>query len=280
MGVAVRARLMLSYVLVCAGVATAQQRSAGELLVLSKQEQTLSIVDPVSLRMIAKVPVGRDPHEVVAAADGSTAYVSNYGGGTLHTLAVVDLVGRKPLPPIDLGPLIGPHGLAVAKGKVWFTAAAAKAIGRYDPAAKRVDLVLGTGQNRTHMLYVAPDGDSIVTANVNSATMSLVSKKAVQRGPPPGPPQGLLSGKSGGPPSDAAGPLNGPGQQNDWDQMVVAVGKGAEGFDLSPDGKEIWVANALDGTISVLDRATAHVVATLQADVAWANRLKFSLDGR
>jgi YVTN family beta-propeller protein len=61
---------------------------------------------------------------------------------------------------------------------------------------------------------------------------------------------------------------------------VVRVGNGSEGFDVSPDGKEVWVANAQDGTISVIDRASKQVVATLKADVKGANRLKFTLGGQ
>jgi YVTN family beta-propeller protein len=99
------------------------------LLVLSKQDHTLAIVDPANLRVIARVPVGEDPHEVVASSDGHTAYVSNYGFGQFHTLAVIDLIGQEAEPQIDLGALRGPHGLTFVQGKVWFTAEAAKAIG-------------------------------------------------------------------------------------------------------------------------------------------------------
>ena len=42
------------------------------------------------------VPVGDDPHEVIASADGRTAYISNYGCGAFHTLTVIDLVAQKP----------------------------------------------------------------------------------------------------------------------------------------------------------------------------------------
>lgn len=59
------------------------------LLVLSKQNHTLAIVDPASLRVVGRVPVGDDPHEVVASADGRTAYVSNYGFGAFHTLSSI-----------------------------------------------------------------------------------------------------------------------------------------------------------------------------------------------
>src|ERR1022692_3983024 len=159
-----------------AGWACAQTAPAATLLVLSKQDHTLSIVDPASLSVLAWVPVGDDPHEVVASTDGRTAYVSNYGFGAFHTLAVIDLVGQKPLDPIDLGPLRGPHGLTFVHGKAWFTAEAAKAIGSYDPATGKVDWIMGTGQNRTHMIYVFPDARRILTTNVNSATVTILDK--------------------------------------------------------------------------------------------------------
>jgi YVTN family beta-propeller protein len=66
----------------------------------------------------------------------------------------------------------------------------------------------------------------------------------------------------------------------DWNETVVPVGQGSEGFDISPDGKEIWTANAQDGTISVIDVATKKVIATLAANVDGANRLKFTPDGK
>src|SRR6204780_925196 len=117
--------------LVCAPAQSTPQRT---LVALSKHEHTLSMVDPATLQVIGRAPVGPDPHEVIASSDGKTAYVSIYGGGAYHVLNVIDLIRQKALPDIDLGALNGPHGLAFASGKVWFTAEGAKAIGSYDPA--------------------------------------------------------------------------------------------------------------------------------------------------
>jgi YVTN family beta-propeller protein len=66
----------------------------------------------------------------------------------------------------------------------------------------------------------------------------------------------------------------------DWNETVIPVGKGSEGFDVSPDGRELWTANAQDGTLSVIDIPAKKVVATLDAKVFGANRLKFTLDGK
>lgn len=254
----------------------AESTPSPALLVLSKGDHTLAIVEPTSLKVIARMPSGPDPHEVVASADGKFAYISNYGGGRYNTITVVDLIAQKTLTAIDLGALRGPHGLMFVGGKVWFTAEAAKAIGSYDPATKTIDWVLGTGQDRTHMIYVFDDLKRLITSNVSSATMTFADKVAARGpgGPPPGmppggPPPGMPPG--GGPP--------GPPLDN-WEETVVPVGRGAEGFDVSPDGKELWAANAQDGTISVIDIAAKKVVQTLQANVRSANRLKFTPDGK
>ena len=245
----------------CAGITLMAAQSAppatGALVVLAKTDQTLSIVDPGTLKVVGRVPSGPDPHEVAVSDDGRVAYIANYNGGG-NIITPVDLVAMKPLPTIDLGPLRAPHGLEFAGGKLWFTAEAAKAIGSYDPATQKVDWVLGTGQDGTHMLYVSRDLSRIVTSNMGSATMTLIEKAAAQgRG-----------GRGRG------------GSQPNWNATVVPVGRGAEGFDVSPDGKEVWAANAQDGTISIIDIASERVIDTLAARVNGANRLKFTPDGK
>ena len=66
----------------------------------------------------------------------------------------------------------------------------------------------------------------------------------------------------------------------DWNETVIPVGRGSEGFDISPDGKQAWVADAGDGTISVIDIGAKKVTATLAANARGANRLKFTPDGK
>ncbi|MEO8256152.1 MAG: YncE family protein [Acidobacteriota bacterium] len=270
--------LTAALLLGCLGTAALRGQTApsSSLLVLAKTDQTLAIVDPGTLKVLGRVPSGPDPHEVVVSGDGRTAYISNYNGGG-NIISVVDLVGLKALPPIDLGPLRAPHGLAFVGGKLWFTAEGAKVIGSYDPASAKIDWVLGTGQNRTHMIAVSDDLGRMVTSNVSSASMTIVERTA-GRG------RGGAGGPGGGPgaaPPGAGNRGRGPGGQGqgDWDETVVPVGRGAEGFDISPDGKEIWAANAQDGTVSIVDLATKKVTQTLAANIPGANRLKFTPDG-
>ncbi|HTS28027.1 MAG TPA: hypothetical protein VMH81_19270 [Bryobacteraceae bacterium] len=274
-------RALLVAAFLAGWTAYAASTPANALLVLSKGDTTLAVVDPANMSVAARMPSGPDPHEVIASSDGKFAYVSNYGGGAYNTITVIDLVAQKTLAPIDLGPLRGPHGLVFVGGKLWFTAEAAKVLGSYDPVSQKVDLVLGTGQDRTHMIYVSDDLKRIVTSNVSSATMSIIDKRPPGAGrgpggPPPGGPPPGARGPGGPPPG--RGPMGPPG--GDWGETVVPVGRGAEGFDVSPDGKEIWAANAQDGTISIVDAAAKKVSQTLEANVTSANRLKFTPDGK
>lgn len=255
------------------------QTPASTLLVLSKSDHTVAIVDPATLQVLARVPSGPDPHEIIASDDGKLAYISNYGGSDsdLHTISVVDLVAQKALPPIDLGALRSAHGLDFAGGKLYFTAETNKVIGRYDPASQHVDWILGTGQDRTHMIAVSKNLDQIITSNVSSGTISIIEHVAQRAGgfpPPPGGPAGLPPG--GGPPP--SGPPPGSPRLT-WEVTNVPAGNGTEGFDVSPDGKQIWAANARDGTVTIIDVASKKATQTISIPVKGANRLKFTPDG-
>ena len=254
------------------------QTPSPALQVLEKSENMLAIVDPATLQVVARIPTGQDPHEIVASPDGKLAYVSNYGGNdsTLNTISVIDLAARKSLTPINLGALRSTHGLAFAGGKLYFTAETSKVIGRYDPATQSVDWVLGTGQDRTHMVVVNENLDRIVTANVSSATISIIEQVPAPMGgfgPPPGSPTGNASAPPAGVPPSG-------GSRKTWRVTNIAAGRGAEGFDISPDGKEIWAANAQDATVTIIDVASKKVTDTVPIPVRGANRLKFTPNGK
>lgn len=272
------ARLLLTF-FACALTATTSAAAADLLLAINKGDNTLAIVDATTLKVLGTAATGPDPHEVVASADGKLAYITNYyaGNGFANSMSVVDLVTRKALPPIDLGALGRPHGITLAGGKIYFTAEGAKVVGRYDPATRTVDWVIGTGQDRTHMVIVSGDHKRLFTTNVASATISILEQITVARrgGPPPGTP----------PPAAGRGPTgrgaNGiPPPTTDWNVTVVPVGAGAEGFDLSPDGRELWVANAQAGSVSIVDVAAKKGTETLTVAFRSANRLKFTPDGK
>lgn len=227
---------------------SAAQTPSPALLVLNKEDATLSIIDPATLKTTVQIPVGEGPHEIAVSDDGKFAFVANHGTRTPgNTISVIDLIAQKELRRVDLGALRRPHGIAFADGKVWFTAEENKAIARYDPGSNQIDWLLGIGQNRTHMLVFSKDRSQIFTSNIQSDSVTQLQHS-----------------------SDPSG----------WSATIISVGKGPEGGDVSPDGREFWAANSGDGSISIIDVAAKKVVQTLDVRTNRSNRLKFTADGK
>jgi YVTN family beta-propeller protein len=218
------------------------------LLVLNKPGARLLIVDPSAKKVIGEVATGTGPHEVTVSADGKLAFVANYGDQTPgESISVIDLEAKKELRRVNLGALRRPHGIVESKGKIYFTAEANKVVVRYDPAADRLDWLMGTGQDLTHMLVINKEQTRIYTSNIFS---------------------------------DSVGVMEPMGQGGNWHYTVIPVGKRPEAIDLSPDGKEVWTAHSQDGGVSVIDTDTKKVVATIPSLTKHSNRLKFTPDGK
>ncbi len=218
------------------------------LIVLNKSDNELVIVDLTTKKITGRVPVGQGPHEVVTTPDGATAFVANYGDGPNpgSSISVVDLNTLKEVRRVDTKPMLRPHGLAFAGGRLYFTSETSRVVASYDPAANAIDWVMGTGQTGTHMVHATPDGRTLYTANIGGHTVSIIERGA------------------------------NPVQAN---VTTIPVGRGPEGFDITPDGKEMWAAHSQDGGVSVIDLATKAVVATIDAKTGRSNRLKFTIDG-
>jgi len=226
---------------------TQGNRSAA-LLVLNKSDNALAIVDPRELKVLGTVPTGNGPHEVAASADGRLAFVCNYGTGPApgNTISIIDIATRKELTRLDLGPLMRPHGITEAGGKIYFTIEGSRAVARIDPSTKRVDWIMGTGQDGTHMVVVTPDVSKLYTANIAAGTVTMIRLVPLQ---------GAESITS------------------------IPVGKGSEAIDMSPDGKEVWIAHRSDSGMSIIDTTTDKVKAAFQTAKS-PFRVKFTPDGR
>jgi DNA-binding beta-propeller fold protein YncE len=113
------------------------------------------------------------------------------------------------------------------------------------------------------MIYVTPDGKNVYTTNVSSGTVSILVDTLL---PPPVGPNGQSF----------------PGAKAHWEwmQTVIPVSGGSEGFDVSPDGRELWTAASQDGIIWIIDIASKKVSSKINANVQGANRLKFTPDGK
>jgi len=154
----------------------------------------------------------------------------------------------KEIRRIDTGTASAPHDVLYAGGKLYFTAEGYKSIGRYDPAANKVEWMLGIGQDGTHLLVLGKDQQTMWVPNRGSNSIS------------------VIDGVMGGPPR--------------YKVMAIPVpGLTPEGIDLSPDGSELWTATRGDGAVSIIDTSTRRVKQSFGLRLVDANRLKFTPDG-
>jgi YVTN family beta-propeller protein len=220
----------------------------GVLVALNKADNTLAIIDASAMKVTGKVAVGDSPHEVVLSTDGKTAFVANYGGQTPgSSISMIDTATAKEIRRVDTLPLMRPHGLQFLGGKLYFTSETNRLIARYDPAANKIDWMMGTGQNGSHMVAVSADQKKFYTANIGSNSITAMEFQNV-------PPAGSKI-------------------------THISVGNQPEPLDLSPDGKEIWTGLNAEGAIEIVDTAAYKSVAKVNVG-GRAYRVKFSPDGK
>jgi len=160
---------------------------------------------------------------------------------------VIDIATAKETRRVDLLPLMRPHGIQLIGGKLYFTAEVNRAIARYDPAVNKVDWMMGTGQNVSHMIAGSRDQRRFFTANIGSNSVTAFTLQNV-------PPAGSTIAQ-------------------------IPVGRQPEAIDISPDAKEVWVGLNQDAGIDVIDTATNKVVRRVDLG-GRPYRVRFTPDGR
>lgn len=218
------------------------------LVALSKVDSSLAIIDPSDMKVLGRVPTGDSPHEVIISADGKTAYVSNYGAQTPgSSISVIDIASMKETRRVDVSPLMRPHALKEMTGKIYFTSETNRLIARYDPAANKIDWMMGTGQNVSHMVVASEDQKRFYTANIGSDSVTAFEFNNI----PPAPSK----------------------------ITHIPVGKQPEAIDISPNGKEVWAGLNVDFGIDVIDTATNKVLERIKLGER-PYRVTFTPDGK
>lgn len=194
---------------------------ADTLLVANKSDATVSLIDLASGNVVATAQVGEGPHEIAVSGDGELAVVANYGTADVpgNSLSVIELSQRKTVGTIDLGKYLKPHGILFLPDsrRVLVTSETGKELLLVDVYLGKVEKVMPTGQWGSHMLAYDTSGQRAYVANIRSGSVSLVD---VNHGE-------LLS--------------------------FEGSGAGAEGIALAPNGRDLWVTNRAENTLSLFD---------------------------
>lgn len=182
---------------------------------------------------------------MAVSPNGKTAVIANYGGQTPgNSLTVIDLPARKQLKTIDLGEYRRPHGIVWLQGnEIAVTAEANKALLIVNLEDGKVASAIATDQTTSHMVVAARRSGKAFVANIGSGSVTVIDLKARRK------------------------------------ISDIVTGAGAEGIDISPDEKEVWVTNRAANTVSVIDVKSLKITATLESK-DFPIRVKFAPGGK
>jgi YVTN family beta-propeller protein len=207
-----------------ASAAPAADEPAAELLMLHKASSSLGFYGSDG-RLLASVPVGKHPHEMVVSTDRRFAYTTDNGtmriedrGTGGNTVSIVDLRERRKVGEINLGEFRRPHGIDLdpRTGFILVTTELPDQLLVLDPVQRRIVRRYDTKGRTSHMVTLGRDGRYAYVSNSGSGEVAAVE---------------LESGRV----------------------TVIPTGERPEGSVLSADGKRLYVANRQGHSIAIID---------------------------
>jgi len=227
--------LLLAVPLAAGTVRIIQTNSAGD---------NVSIIDPVTNKVVGEIHGIEVNHGAAAAPDGSRYYISNEGNSTL------DIADAKTLKVIKSVPLTGhPNNIAISKDgkRVYVSIAVA-------PGA--VDVIDTTSQERVktipvkgavHNTYVTPDGKFVVSGSIQSKTITVIDQKT---------------------------------EEPVW-SVTMDLGIRPMAFAANPDGSTKWIFAQLSGLngFAVVDFATHKEINRINLPALPAGKAPFLVGG-
>jgi len=217
--------LFLRYAALPAAESTA---SHGFLFVANQGDHTALVVDLDTRKVISKIGVDINGHEVAVAPNHHFAYVPIYGNSGVgkpgtdgNSVHVIDLRVGRDIQIINLGKPVRPHCAKFGPdGLLYVSAELANAIYVVDPATSKVVREIPTGAAESHMFVLSPDGKRAYTANVAAGSVSVLDV------------------------------------QNRSVITVIPVAKTVQRVSISTDGKYVFTHDQGTPRIAVIDTAT------------------------
>ena len=215
----------------------------GTLIVLNKSGHDASFIDLGSGEIIATLPTGRGPHELLVTDDGKWAIGTDYAGG--NSLTVFDIENLQVARTIDLSDYPRPHGLLFLPGQqeVIVTSEGSRNLVIVNFQTGEIVRSISTGQHSSHMLAVSADGSVAYTSNGGTDSVSVID---------------IASG-----------------------QLVrsINVPDRPEAITTNKSGSEIWVGSNDDEVVSVISASNNEVVAQWDG-FDWPYRILLTDDER
>jgi len=227
--------LLLALPLAASSVRIIQTNSAGD---------NVSIIDPVTNKVVGEIHGIEVNHGAAAAPDGSRYYISNEGNSTL------DIADAKTLKVTKSIPLTGhPNNISISKdGRRVYVA--------INVAPGAVDVIDTTSRERVksipvkgavHNTYVTPDGKFVVSGSIQSKTITVIDQKT---------------------------------EEPVW-SLTMDLGIRPMAFAANPDGSTKWIFVQLSGLngFAVVDFATRKEINRIKLPALPAGKATFPVGG-
>ena len=217
----------------------------GRLLATAEGTKELLIVDPGAGVVVARIPTNRETsHMVVAAPDGTRAYVANIGSGSV---TAVDLAARKVLQDVPTGK--GAEGIDISPSgrEVWVTNRGNDTVSVIDARSLEIVATLKAAEFPIRIKFT-PDGKRALVSCARSGDVlvfDVTGRKELLR---------IRLGLQA-----VAG--------SEKHLFATQFGKSPApvGLLMAPDGKRAWVASTNADLISELDLAQSKISRVLAA---------------
>jgi YVTN family beta-propeller protein len=184
---------------------------------------------------------------VEVSDDGKIAVVCNYGTreNPGNTLSVYNISQGRLMSTIDLGQHTFPHGMQWVQGTphLLVTAEGTNSLLLVDVLTQEIIFSWDTGEELSHMVAASTDFSRAFVPSLRTGNVTVIDLQS-----------GEILGR-------------------------VFSGEGAEGIDVRPGGKEVWVTNRAENTVSVIDTQTLELIDKVPVG-DFPIRAKFSPDGQ
>lgn len=263
----------------------------GALFVAGKRGNTLSKVDLATGAEVLQVPSCTNPHELATSPDGQHVALACYGGTSVDIFRTDTL---EKVRSIELGANARPHGIVWhASGTIYATAEGRRSIFQLvGPLTGATTLFeFGTGKEGSHMLAISPDERTAWTTDLGSRTVTRIDLRtrraplSVTVGEEP---EGISLAPDGATlwvsarGSNQAFALD---PQTMEVRETVATGRFPLRIAVRPQGDVAVTSDLQDGSLSVIDTATAKVIRTIpvsglaEAEARFQVTILWSKDG-
>ncbi len=210
------------------------------VVVSNRDDETIQIFDASTKETIATYNVGVGAHEFAVSPNGRFVVGSCYGSGPGHRipdnrLLIVDLQSPEKPRLIDLGDNPRPNDLRFVDGNtiVGVTSEQQNGILFVDIESGEIAREVHHGVTAGHMVAFSPDRMRAFVPSVRTGELAIVDV------------------------ADDADPIL---------VKSIMVGAGAEGVDISPDGKHVWTTCHQAGRIAIVDTARLEIEQTIEAN--------------